>query len=218
MKTIKSIHRHSLIACALGLSCGLLTLTSGVASAQIVEYQFNEVSPSGTTPTGTLYDNTSETSPGVLGWIGQVASGTPSTFTTDVAGYGSETFTLDVNAIIQGTPQLYSGGPIVDEAVVINPVLAGGVETYLTLGATGDAANEVQFWSLDVAAKGGIGFDLIADGLGYWSEVQQGTGPTGGTGPNGGNGVPDGGSTLALSLFSLMALGVAARRFKTASV
>jgi hypothetical protein len=176
------------------LSLGLLTLSPGAASAQIVEYEFLP-SPTSTYPTGILYDNTANTSPGVLGYVGTVAAG--STFTTA----SGQTFNLDVGAIIEGTPQLFPGIGVNDTG---SELVNGDT---LTLGNTTGPASQTQIWELLTPNPDGFGSILVDDGAGSWVEVN------GGNGGNGGSGVPDSSSTLVLSLASLTLLGAAARRF-----
>jgi hypothetical protein len=191
-------------ASAAALSLGLLTLTPGVASAQIVEYEFFP-SPSATSPTGVLYDNTANTAPGVLGHVGTVAVG--STFTTSAG-----TFDMDVGAFIEGLPQLQAGIGVNDDLLET----VGGDN--LILGNEQPPTTGPQLWELTTVGPGGLN-GLIDDGIGTWELVQSGGSTNGGGGNNGngGSGVPDGGSTLVLSLGSLTLLGAAARRFNRVS-
>jgi hypothetical protein len=173
------------------LSLGLLTLTPGVASATIVEYEFLPA-PSATYPTGVLYDNNANTAPGLTGYVGTVAAG--STFTTA----SGQTFTMDVGSEIEGIPQGFAGIGVNDDVIG----MAGGDS--LILGNEQPPSAGPQVWELLNGSTGG----LINIGLGSWQEVQGGGG-----GPQ----VPDGGSTLVLSLGSLTLLAAAARRFKRVS-
>jgi hypothetical protein len=181
------------------LSLGLLTLAPGAASAQIVEYEFFP-SPSSTYPMGVLYDNTADNSGGLLGWVGTVAAG--STFTTA----SGQTFNMDVGTIIEGVPQGFEGLGVND--IVLETV--GGDS--LILGNE-QASSSPQLWELGVYNNGVL--DLISDGVGSWEEVTSGGG--GGNGGGSGPSVPDGSSTLVLSLGSLTLLGAAARRFNRVS-
>jgi hypothetical protein len=185
------------------LSLGLLTLTPGAASAQIVEFEFV---PGAAQPaaSGVLYDNEGNTSPGLTGYVGTVAAG--STFTV-----GGLTFTMDVGSIIEGVPQGFSGIGVND--VVIQTVSGQNI----ILGNEQPPAAGPQLWELGVYSGGALGLNNI--GLGSWVQVTTGPGGPGGTNGNGGGGntVPDGGSPLVLSLGSLALLGAAARRFNRVS-
>jgi hypothetical protein len=182
------------------LSLGLLTLTPGAASAQIVEYEF--VPGSGQpAASGVLYDNEGNTSPGLTGHVGTVAAG--STFTV-----GGLTFTMDLNSPIEGVPQGFAGIGVND--IVIQTVSGQN----LILGNEQPPSAGPQVWELGVYDSFGV-FDLSSIGLGSWVAVTTGGG--GGNGPGPGNTVPDGGSALVLSLGSLTLLGAAARRFNRVS-
>jgi len=176
------------------LSLGLLTLTPGAASAQIVEYDFvpGLAQPSAS---GVLYDNTANTSPGLAGYVGTVAAG--STFT--IAGL---TFTMDVNSPIEGVPQGFTGIGVND--IVIQTVSGQNI----ILGNEQPPAAGPQLWELGVYNSFGT-FGLSSLGLGSWVPVQSGGG-------GGGSPIPDSSSTLVLSLGTLTLLG-AARRFNRVS-
>jgi len=191
-KTLDIVVR-AFYASTAALSLGLLTLTPGAASAQIVEYDFFP-SPTSTFPTGVLFDNTANTSPGLTGHVGTVAAG--STFTTA----SGQTFTMDVGSPIEGVPQLFAGIGVNDDVVG----LVGGDS--LILGNEQPPSAGPQVWELIDPSNNG----LIDIGLGSWEEV---------TSTNGGGGsqVPDGGSTLVLSLGALTLIGAAARRFNRVS-
>jgi hypothetical protein len=106
---------------------------------------------------------------------------------------------MDVGSPIEGIPQGFTGIGVNDDVVG----LVGGDS--LILGNEQPPAAGPQLWELINPSNDG----LLAIGLGSWQEVQGGGG--------GGSPVPDGGSTLLLSLGSLTLLGAAARRFNRAS-
>jgi hypothetical protein len=190
-KTLNIVAR-AFYGSAAALSLGLLTLTPGAASGQIVEYEFLPA-PAATFPIGVLFDNTGDTAPGLLGWVGTVA--VDSTFTPDAG----QTFTMDVGSHIEGVPQGFAGIGVNDDVVGI----VGGDS--LILGNEQPPSAGPQVWEL-LNASGG----LIDIGLGSWVVVTTGGG-------GGGSNVPDGGSTLVLSLGSLTLLGAAVRRFNRVS-
>jgi len=181
---------------AAALSLGLLALTPGAASAQIIEYEFVS-DPSTPYPTGVLYDNTANTSPGLTGYVGTVAAGYTSTFTVAPG----QTFDMDVGAIIEGVPQLFAGIGVNDDLIQT----VGGDNLILGNEQTSVAA-QTQLWELTTNVNGLNG--LVNIGLGSWQEV----GVVGG----GTSSAPDGGSTIVLTLGSLMLLGAVGRRFNRA--
>jgi hypothetical protein len=108
---------------------------------------------------------------------------------------------MDVGAIIEGVPQLFAGIGVNDDLIQT----VGGDNLILGNEQTSVAA-QTQLWELTTNVNGLNG--LVNIGLGSWQEV----GVVGG----GTSSAPDGGSTIVLTLGSLMLLGAVGRRFNRA--